>query len=154
MKTKKISYADIPFSGEPMELKEQMPSLAEKGAAPEAMVRTQVYLSRGEHEFLQGEASRRGTSMASLIRAFVDEKMAPPSEAWENNSLLDSPADPEFIGPEDGVINHDHYIYGGPRKWVKQGKRWEATPLASDDPLSHAATRRQGSDGNSSQGTT
>jgi len=97
------------------------------------MIRTQIYLSSIEHEFVLDEASRQGKPMAAVIRAFIDEKMEIPEDAWTNNSLLDPPADPKFMGPEDGVINHDHYIYGGPKKWMKRRGQWvEAPPLPDD----------------------
>jgi hypothetical protein len=97
------------------------------------MLRTQIYLSRREHEFLQTEAARQGQPMAAVIRAIIDEKMDIPESAWTNNPLLAPPADPGFVGPEDGAINHDHYIYGGPRKWVKRRGQWvEAPPLPED----------------------
>jgi hypothetical protein len=98
-----------------------------------AMVRTQVYLRQEEYHFLQTESARRGEPMAAVIRSFIDEKMAVPDEVWENNPLLAPPADPGFVGPEDGAINHDHYIYGCPKKWIKRGGRWvEAPPLPED----------------------
>jgi len=57
-----------------------------------------------------------------------------PDEAWENNPLLAPPAaDPAWKGHEDGALNHDHYVSGGPKKWVKQKGRWvEAPPLPED----------------------
>lgn len=97
------------------------------------MIRTQIYLSRTEHEFVQGEAARRGQPMAAVIRGFIDEKMDIPEDVWTKNPLLDPPADPDFMGPEDGAINHDHYLYGGPKKWIKQKGEWvEAPPLPED----------------------
>ncbi len=110
------------------------------------MLRTQIYLSRLEHDFIQTEAARQGQPMAAVIRAFIDEKMDVPDSAWTNNPLLAPPADPDFVGPEDGAINHDHYIYGGPRKWMKRRGRWvEAPPLPEDyytNPASAAAYDR------------
>lgn len=98
-----------------------------------AMVRTQIYLNRAEYEFLQSEARRRATPMAAVIRSFIDEKMQVPEDVWENNPLLAPPADPEFKGPVDGVPNHDHYVYGAPKKWVKRKGKWvEASPLPED----------------------
>jgi hypothetical protein len=103
--------------------------LLEKGP----MIRTQIYLSRTEHDFVQAEASRLGQPMAAVIRNFIDEKMEIPDDVWTNNPMLDQPADPEFVGPEDGAINHDHYLYGGPKKWIKQRGEWiEAPPLPED----------------------
>jgi hypothetical protein len=110
------------------------------------MLRTQIYLSKPEHAFIQTEAARQGQPMAAVIRAFIDEKMDVPESAWTDNPLLAPPADPDFVGPEDGAINHDHYIYGGPRKWMKRRGQWiEAPPLPEDyytDSASAAAYDR------------
>lgn len=110
------------------------------------MVRTQIYLSKPEHEFIQHEAARQGQPMAAVIRAFIDEKMDVPESAWDNNPLLAPPADPGFVGREDGAINHDHYIYGGPKKWMKRRGQWvDAPPLPEDyhtNPASAAAYDR------------
>ena len=111
-------------------LKEEAPA-CEVEESP--MLRTQIYLSKPEHEFIQTEAARRDQPMAAVIRAFIDEKMDIPESTWTNNPLLSPPADPHFVGPEDGAINHDHYIYGGPRKWKKRRGKWvEAPPLPAD----------------------
>jgi len=96
----------------PMMLREVMD---EYGAGAEAMVRTQVYLSRAEHDFLLSESGRRGITMAGLIRSIVDEKMAVPDRIWENNPLLEDAPVVEGFGHEDGSRNHDHYIYGSPK---------------------------------------
>jgi hypothetical protein len=110
------------------------------------MLRTQIYLSQPEHEFVQNEAARHGQPMAAVIRALIDEKMDIPESVWTRNPLLAPPADPGFVGPEDGAINHDHYIYGGPRKWRKRKGQWvEAPPLPEDyytNPASAAAYDR------------
>ena len=99
----------------------------------EGMVRTQIYLSRVQHDHVQTEASRRGEPMAAVIRSYIEDRMNVPADAWENNALLSLPADPDFEGHEDGAINHDHYVYGGPKKWVRRGGRWvEAPPLPED----------------------
>ena len=60
------------------------------------MVRTQIYLSKSEHDFVQSEAARQGRPMAAVIRAFIDEKMEMPESAWINNPLLAPPADDRF----------------------------------------------------------
>jgi hypothetical protein len=39
------------------------------------MVRTQIYLTRAEHDFLQREAGRRAQPMSVVIRSIIDEKM-------------------------------------------------------------------------------
>lgn len=97
------------------------------------MVRTQIYLSRPQHDHVQTEANRRSEPMAAVIRSYIEERMEIPDAAWENNPLLDLPADPDFEGHEDAAINHDHYVYGCPKKWVRQGGEWvEAPPLPED----------------------
>jgi len=98
------------------------------------MVRTQIYLNREEYDFVQTEARRRNEPMAAVIRNFIDEKMEIPEDAWTNNPMLRPwPHDPDWKGNEDGAINHDHYLYGCPKKWIKvKGKYVEAPPLPDD----------------------
>ena len=98
------------------------------------MVRTQIYLQRREHEFLQAEATRRGEPMAAVIRTLIQEKMELPTEAWAHNPMLAPTAqDPTWEGHEDGAINHDHYVHRSPKKYEKRGQRWvPAPPLPAD----------------------
>ena len=142
-KTRAALRYPIEQTGEPDLLKEAAAACV---ADEPSMLRTQIYLSKPEHEFVQTEAARQGQPMAAVIRALIDEKMDVPESAWTNNPLLSPPADPDFAGPEDGAINHDHYIYGGPRKWMKRNGQWvEAPPLPEDyyaNPASAAAYDR------------
>jgi hypothetical protein len=105
-----------------------------EATAAEPMLRTQIYLSRAEHDFLQREASRRDQPMAAVIRGFIDEKMTLPEDAWTNNPMLEPmPRSRGRKGHEDAGINHDHYIYGCPKKWIKvKGEYIEAPPLPDD----------------------
>jgi hypothetical protein len=98
------------------------------------MIRTQIYLNKEEHEFVRREASRRDEPMAAVIRRFIDEKMKIPEDAWTNNPMLKSwPSDPDSDSPPDAAINHDHYLYGCPKKWIKvNGQYVEAPPLPDD----------------------
>jgi hypothetical protein len=90
-----------------------------------AMVRTQIYLTRAEHNFLQNEAARRNEPMSAVIRSIIDERMTIPEDAWENNPLLDpTPPARSLRGREDGVLNHDYYIYGGAKKYHKVRGEW------------------------------
>lgn len=105
-----------------------------KATRTKGMVRTQIYLTRAEHDFLQEESAQRGEPMAAVLRAFIDEKMALPTDVWTNNPMLR--AAPESLdeeGPTDGAINHDHYLAGTPKKWVKTAGKWEAAPPLPDD---------------------
>jgi hypothetical protein len=107
------------------------------------MLRTQIYLTKQEYDFLRGESARRGETMAALIRSFIDERMEIPEEVWTNNPLLVPPVeDPDWEGHEDGAINHDHYIYGCPKKWVKQNGKWVEAPPLPEDYYSNGASRQ------------
>jgi len=140
MKAKKpIQYPTSKSSK--LELKEQ-PAVAEMPAGP--MVRTQIYLSKEEHDFIAAEARRREEPMAAVIRSFIDEKMEIPEDAWTNNHMLRPfPPDPEWKGHEDGGINHDHYIYGCPKKWMKRKGKWVETPPLPDDYYTNPKIRRR-----------
>jgi hypothetical protein len=97
--------------------------------APESMVRTQIYLTRKEHEFLQVEAERRGEPMSAFLRRVIDERMQLPETAWKRNPMLDETPDVEgWAGREDGALNHDHYIYGGEKKYVRGAEGWQLQP--------------------------
>jgi len=91
------------------------------------MVRTQIYLTPEEHRFVDSESRRKGIPMAAVIRDFIDEKMRVPDEAWAK-FLAPVPEDPNWKGPEDGGINHDHYVYGCPKKYVKKKGKWVPAP--------------------------
>src|SRR5688572_11561298 len=68
------------------------------------LLRTQVYLTREEHQFLQTEANRLDTSMASVLRDIIDERMRVPEKGWNSNPLLAEPVkDSTFEGHEDGA---------------------------------------------------
>jgi hypothetical protein len=128
---RKIKYPNSSRTTQAAELKDHAAPLA---IAPEAMLRTQIYLNREEHDFVRREAERRDLPMAAVIREFIDEKMKLPDDAWTNNPMFKPwPHDPNWKGHEDGGINHDHYIYGCPKKWVKvKGEYVESPPLPSD----------------------
>ncbi|MCW5559474.1 MAG: hypothetical protein KIT22_16795 [Verrucomicrobiae bacterium] len=121
---KRVTYESRPSP--PAILKEVADPLA-LAAGPDlsAMVRTQIYLTRAEHEFLLRESARRGIPMAAVIREYVDEKMRLPESAWADNPMLvPTPEDTAFQLPEDAAINHDHYLYGTPKKYVKRRGQW------------------------------
>lgn len=99
----------------------------------EPMVRTQIYLRQSEYNFCQAEAKRRDEPMAAVIRSYIDEKMEVPEHAWTNNPMLEpTPDDPDHKGHEDAGINHDHYVYGSPKKWMKVDGEWVEVPMPND----------------------
>lgn len=122
-----------------LELKE---SAAVEAASDAPMVRTQIYLSKAEHAFVAAEARRRDEPMAAVIRSFIDARMEIPEDAWTNNPMLKPwPHDPEWKGHEDGGINHDHYIYGCPKKWMKRNGEWVETPPLPGDYYTNPKSR-------------
>ena len=108
------------------------------------MVRTQIYLDPREHEYVQAEAMLRGMPMAAVIRSFIDEKMEVPDDVWSDNPMLEPPVkDTTFKGREDGAVNHDHYIYGTPKKWMKRGGKWVETPPVPEDFYKNPESQRK-----------
>jgi len=89
------------------------------------MVRTQIYLTRTEHGFIEAEAARRGETMAAVIRGCIDDKMRVPDTAWAANPMLEpTPSEAGLELPEDAAINHDHYLYGTAKKYLKKRGKW------------------------------
>jgi hypothetical protein len=124
----------------PSKLKEG-PAATESRA--EAMIRTQIYLSKEEHNFISAEARRLDKPMSAVIRSFIDEKMQIPEEAWIDNPMLRPfPPDPTWKSPSDGAINHDHYLYGCPKKWIKVKSKWVEAPPLPDDYYDNPASAK------------
>ncbi|PID81805.1 hypothetical protein CSB20_01120 [bacterium DOLZORAL124_64_63] len=75
------------------------------------LVRTQVYLTPEQRDFLRNEGRRKGVSMAGALRQLVEERMRPGGSGWEGNPLLDEVAeDASFTGAGSG--NVDEAVYG------------------------------------------
>ena len=99
-------------------------------AAPEKMVRTQIYLNQAEYDFVRREAARRDEPMAAIVRRYIGEKMTIPEDEWRKNPLLEPTVeDATAVAREDGSLNHDHYVYGTPKKYQKSGGKWGWVPL-------------------------
>ena len=63
--------------------------------------------------------------MAAVIRGCIDDKMRVPDTAWAANPMLEpTPADAGLELPEDAAINHDHYLYGTAKKYLKKRGKW------------------------------
>ncbi len=138
VKAKKITkYPQA--TAEPMEMNEAALAYAIP-AGP--MIRTQIYLSKHEYDFVQTEAKRRNEPMASVIREFIDEKMEVPEDVWTNNPMLEpTPHDPAFVGHEDSGVNHDHYLYGAPKNVSKVKGKWVDAPPLPNDYYENSASR-------------
>ena len=102
----------------------------------EHMVRTQVYLPQATHDALVERAKEQGLTMASQIRAALDEYFRRTHD--EDEGAILQPNDPifELIGKFDSgltdvAINHDHYLYGTPKRNPATGQFLRETPKKS-----------------------
>jgi hypothetical protein len=86
------------------------------------MKRKQIYLEDAQDIALKRLAANRGQSEAALIREALQVFLA-EEDAGGYDRMEDSPlwglvgllADSK--APEDSSLNHDHYIYGTPKKY-------------------------------------
>ncbi len=87
----------------------------------ENMVRFQVYLPRSTYERLQKQAVRHDLTLATQVRAALDDYLE-RIESQSDDGILHAD-DPIFqmIGmfaskEGDLSVNHDHYLYGWPKR--------------------------------------
>jgi hypothetical protein len=119
---KPLKYSSAP---KPPDVLRDLPALTRGLNESVGMVRTQIYLTRTEHGFIEAEAARRGETMAAVIRGCIDDKMRVPDTAWAANPMLEpTPSDAGLELPEDAAINHDHYLYGTAKKYRKKRGKW------------------------------
>jgi Arc/MetJ-type ribon-helix-helix transcriptional regulator len=84
--------------------------------------RVQVRLPREEREALRHEAERLGLSMSEVVRRAL--RLALREEHQDEPAVDEIPEDHPFLrmvgtyasGLDDLGFNHDHYLYGGPKK--------------------------------------
>ncbi|HEY4690194.1 MAG TPA: ribbon-helix-helix domain-containing protein [Anaerolineae bacterium] len=117
----------------------------------ENMVRTQVYLPRKIHEQLQARAEKQGLTLAVQIReALADYIERVESEADDGILHADDPIF-QLIGSVsskegDLSINHDHYLYGWPKRETTDSRAASRLRERSTDyrtPRKKAASRRR-----------
>lgn len=119
---KPLKYSSAP---KPPDVLRDLPALTRGLNESVGMVRTQIYLTRTEHGFIEAEAARRGETMAAVIRGCIDDKMRVPDTAWAANPMLEpTPPEAGLELPEDAAINHDHYLYGTAKKYLKKRGKW------------------------------
>jgi len=87
----------------------------------ENMVRLQVYLPRSTYERLQKRATQHDLSLATQVRAALDDYLE-RVEAQDDDGILHAD-DPIFqmtgmFSSKEGdlSVNHDHYLYGWPKR--------------------------------------
>lgn len=78
------------------------------------MVRKQVYITEQEERQLKKYARKRRVTQAFLIRDALGRYFSERPEGYANP--LDAIIGIGKGGPKDGAINHDHYLYGVPKK--------------------------------------
>jgi hypothetical protein len=115
----------------------------------ERMVRTQVYLSRAIYDKLQARAQKQELTLALQIRAALEDYLD-RVESEEDDGILHAD-DPIFkmIGmftsdADDASINHDHYLYGAPKREAGTAPRVRAVrerPARSYKPQSRKKKR-------------
>lgn len=89
--------------------------------------RTQVYFPLATYRRIARTAKRKSKSSAQVIREAVDlylEKDEKEKEIdWENDPIFKAAGFIKSSGVTDSSINHDHYLYGSPRKEVRPKKK-------------------------------
>lgn len=88
---------------------------------PMSHVTTTIRLPRELHEQLRRRAFERRVSLAELVRGAVQEMLArPPGTGAALPALEDDPfwsvVGSVEGGPSDEAFQHDHYLYGTPKK--------------------------------------
>ncbi|MGQ0575378.1 MAG: ribbon-helix-helix protein, CopG family [Pseudonocardia sp.] len=82
------------------------------------MVRKQLYIDEDLNQGLRALAARTGLSEAEHVRAALREYLqhTPPADGDDDPllELIGMVDDPSL--PTDLAVNHDHYLYGAPRK--------------------------------------
>lgn len=81
-------------------------------------VKTQISLPKKQYDQLKSKANQLKSSLSKIVEQALDEYFEP-----EQDSQLFTEDDPiwQIVGTvesdiADGSINHDHYIYGTPKK--------------------------------------
>lgn len=86
--------------------------------------RTQIYLTQEQITHLQSHGRKSGQPMAELVREAVTAYL---TEKRKKISLKDDPIN-TLVGAfasdvNDAAVNHDHYIYGVPKKSKAEVKK-------------------------------
>jgi hypothetical protein len=66
-------------------------------------------------------------SLQALVESIEYFLSTEPEPHSGQSPLLDPPA-ADYDGPEDAAINHDHYLYGGPKQYEKVDGKWVLQP--------------------------
>jgi len=78
-------------------------------------VRTQIYVTMDEYEYLSRQSEKRQSSIAEVVRQLIEEKM-PKEKDYEDNPLFAIGKKGLSMGRKDGSVKHDDYLYRGRKK--------------------------------------
>ena len=87
----------------------------------ENKIRTQIYLDPTSYEWLKSRAEREHVSIGHQIREAVARYVVEEEAAKELPTLAEDDPVWQLIGMGDSGVgdlseNHDHYLYGAPRR--------------------------------------
>ena len=90
------------------------------------MKRTQIYLDEETRSLAQWQAKIEGTSLSQVLRASIKAYVKPKSKKIRSSDFIRRiealnkkyPTPPGT--PTDIAIEHDHYLYGTPKKYTKK----------------------------------
>lgn len=83
--------------------------------------RTQVYFPEKLYREVRKRAKAESKSVAAVVREAVEKHLKEKEIDWENDPIFKA-AGIIKSGVKDLALNHDHYLYGMPRKSGRSGK--------------------------------
>ena len=80
--------------------------------------RTQVYFPKDVYRRIEKKANKESKSSAAVVREAVERYLAKENKKeidWDNDPFFKAAG---FFASEEGdlSVNHDHYLYGAPKK--------------------------------------
>jgi hypothetical protein len=77
----------------------------------EEKFRTQIYLTKNQHNYLKEKAAKYKTSMAEVLRNIIDKEIEKEYEIDADDPIFKLAKEGIHTGRKDGSVNHDKYIY-------------------------------------------
>jgi hypothetical protein len=79
------------------------------------LYRAQILLTPRQHQYLKGRSEREGNSVSAIVRELIQAEMESRRQAVKDDPFWDIVGMVAGGDPDAGV-EHDHYVYGTPRK--------------------------------------
>lgn len=83
--------------------------------------RTQVYFPEKLYRDVKKRAKAESKSLAAVVREAVEKHLEEKEIDWENDPIFKA-AGIVKSGVRDLAVNHDHYLYGSPKKGGRSAK--------------------------------